>query len=103
MEESFPAVSTVMNRIGRERGWPPMKHDDYLQEANLHGANFIGSPREVVEKILFQREIFGHDRFMPQISVGPIPHAQVMHAVDLFGTKVAPEVRTALAPVPAGP
>ena len=49
--------------------------------ASLRGANFVGSPREVAEKILFQHEIFGHDRFLLQLSVGTLPHAE-HHAGD---------------------
>jgi probable LLM family oxidoreductase len=97
LDESFPAVSAMMNRIGRERGWSPMLRQDYDAAATRRGANFVGSPQEVVEKILFQHEIFGHDRFLLQTSVGPLPHAQVLRSIELFGTEVAPAVRKALA------
>jgi alkanesulfonate monooxygenase SsuD/methylene tetrahydromethanopterin reductase-like flavin-dependent oxidoreductase (luciferase family) len=62
----------------------------------LRGANFVGSPLEVVEKILFQHELFGHDRFLLQLSVGTIPHRSLMRAIELFGTEVAPAVRAEL-------
>ncbi|OFW79533.1 MAG: luciferase [Actinobacteria bacterium RBG_19FT_COMBO_70_19] len=97
LDESFPAVSEVMNRIGRERGWPPMSRSDYDDAATLRGANFVGSPRQVLEKILFQHEIFGHDRFLVQFSVGPIPHDKIMRSIELFGTEVAPAVREEIA------
>ena len=63
-----------MNAIGRERGWPPMTRADYEAAATLRGANFVGSPQQVVDKILFQHELFGHDRFLVQFSVGTLPH-----------------------------
>jgi len=97
LDGSFPAVSEVMNRIGRERGWPPMSREAYDEAATLRGANFVGSPQQVVEKILFQHEIFRHDRFLVQFSVGPIPHEQIMRSIELFGTEVAPIVRRELA------
>ena len=97
LDESFPAVAETMNRIGRERGWPPMARSDYDLAATLHGANFVGSPQQVIEKILWQEEIFRHDRFLIQFSVGPLPHAGVMRSVELFGTEVAPAVRKELA------
>ena len=97
LDESFPAVSAMMNRIGRERGWSPMLRQDYDAAATRRGANFVGSPQQLVEKILFQHEIFGHDRFLLQTSVGPLPHAQVLRSIELFGTEVAPAVRKALA------
>ena len=83
--------------IGRERGWPPLQRPDYDAAATLRGANFVGSPQQVVEKILFQHELFRHDRFLGQISVGDLPHRNVLRAIELFGTEVAPAVRAELA------
>jgi probable LLM family oxidoreductase len=90
---SFPSVQVVMNKIGRERGWQPMKRDQYEAAATLRGANFVGSPDEIIEKILFQHDIFGHQRFLLQLTVGSLPHSKVLHAIELLGTKVAPVVR----------
>ena len=67
------------------------------------GALLVGSPAEVVEKILFEHELFGHQRFLAQISVGPLPHAQVLRAVELLGAEVAPAVRKALGAATAAP
>jgi probable LLM family oxidoreductase len=92
-DESFPAVAAVMTKIGRERGWSPMTRQQFEGSRTLRGANFVGSPDEIIEKILFQHEIFRHERFLLQLSVGTLPHDKVMHAVELYGTKVAPVVR----------
>lgn len=100
LDESFPAVSEVMNRIGKERGWPPMSRGQYNAAAELEGANFVGSPDQVTEKILHQHEIFKHERFLLQLSVGTIPHAKLMHAIELYGGKVAPAVRAELGAKP---
>ncbi len=97
IEASFGPVSTVMNRIGRERGWPPLTRQDYESAATIRGANFVGSPEDVTRKILHQHELFGHDRFLLQVSVGTMPHDQVLRAIELLGTEVAPAVREALA------
>ena len=96
IERSFGPVASVMNKIGQERGWPPMTREQYAAAASLRGANFVGTPEQVVEKILYQHEIFGHDRFMLQLTVGSMPHEQVMHAIELYGTRVAPAVRAEL-------
>jgi len=96
-DEAFPAHKTVMDRIGRERGWPPMTRAQFDAAATLRGANFIGSPQEVAEKILFQHEIFGHQRFLVQFSVGTLPHASIMRSIELYGTEVAPVVRAEIA------
>ena len=53
--------------------------------------------RPVTEKILEQYEIFGHDRFLAQLSVGPMPHAELMRSIELLGTEVAPVVRDEVA------
>ena len=95
-EESFRPFATMMDRIGRERGWPPMTRKAFDAARTLRGANFVGAPEEVVEKILFQHEIFGHQRFLLQMSVGTIPHRKLMRAIELFGTEVAPAVRKEL-------
>jgi hypothetical protein len=51
----------------------------------------------VIEKILFQHEIFGHERFLVQFSVGTMPHASIMRSIELYGTEVAPGVRREVA------
>jgi probable LLM family oxidoreductase len=101
-DEFFPAYSSMMNRIGQERGWSPMTRRQFDVLRSSRGALMVGSPQEVVEKILFQHELFGHTRFLGQISVGDLPHAQVMRAIELLGTEVAPAVRAQLPPGPPG-
>jgi probable LLM family oxidoreductase len=92
-DEFFPSYAGMMSRIGRERGWPPMTRAQFDQLRSPRGALVVGSPAEVAEKILFQHELFGHERFLAQISVGAMPHDRVMRAIELLGTEVAPIVR----------
>jgi probable LLM family oxidoreductase len=96
-DEAWPPLSVMMNQIARERGFTPMTRESFDFSRGLRGADFVGSPSEVVDKILFQHELFNHQRFMLQIIGGGMPHAQVMRAIELFGDQVAPQVRTALA------
>jgi probable LLM family oxidoreductase len=96
-DEFFPSYSAMMNAIGRERGWAPIRRQDYEALRDLRGALVVGAPDEVVDKVLFQHELFGHQRFLAQISVGTLPHAQVMRAIELLGTEVAPRVRAEVA------
>jgi probable LLM family oxidoreductase len=96
LDESYPYVSAAMNKIGQERGWPPMQRPDYDAAATRRGANFVGTPQDVVDKILFQREIFGHDRFMIQFTVGGVPHEGILRSIELLGREVAPAVREQL-------
>lgn len=101
-DETYGPYKTMMDRIGRERGWGPMSRADFDASRTLRGANFIGSPQEIIEKILFQHEIFHHDRFLMQMTVGSIPHARIMRSIELFGTVVAPAVRKTLAAAEPG-
>jgi len=97
IEESFPSHHETMSRLGRERGWPPLTKQGFVAGTGPRGALLVGSPQDVVDKILFERKLFGHDRFLLQLSVGTMPHDQIMHAIELYGTKVAPAVRAAVA------
>jgi len=103
-DESFPSHAEVMSRIGRERGWPPLTRGRFEGERSPHGALLVGSPQEVIDKILYEYELFQHQRFLLQLSVGTMPHEKIMHAIELLGTKVAPAVRreTASRPASAG-
>ncbi len=92
-EEFFPSYAEVMTRIGRERGWPPTTRQQFEALRSPRGALLVGSPQEVIDKILFQYEIFGHQRFLAQLTVGSMPHDKTMRAIELLGTKVAPAVR----------
>ena len=97
IEELFPYAASMMNAIGRERGWQPMTRADYEAAATLRGANFVGSPQQVVEKILYQHELFHHDRFLVQFAVGSLPHDLMLKSIELLGAEVAPAVRAELA------
>lgn len=88
---------TMMNRIGRERGWPPAGREQYELLTAPDGAVAVGSPEQVAEKILMEHELFANQRYVGQISVGAVAHADVMRAIELFGTEVAPRVRAEIA------
>lgn len=97
IDDSFPSVAAVMNKIGLERGWPPMTKTQYEASRHLRGHLALGTPADVAEKILFQHEIFRHQRYLLQLTVGTMPHKKVMRAIELFGTEVAPVVRKEIA------
>src|ERR1700722_67223 len=67
----------MMNRIGRERGWPPSGRRDYEALRSLDGPLAIGSPDQLVEKILAEHALFGNQRYLAQMSVGAVRHADV--------------------------
>jgi len=89
----FGPYSAVMTRIGRERGWSPMTRGQFDAALGLHEHLVVGDVDAVVEKIVFQHAIFGHSRFLAQMSLGAMPHEAVLRSIELFGTEVAPRVR----------
>jgi len=92
-DEFYPSYAHVMSKIGGERGWPPMNRAQFEQLRSPRGALAVGSPQEVIDKILFEHELFGHQRYLAQMGVGTIPHDRMMRSIELFGTVVAPAVR----------
>lgn len=70
----------------------PLRRDD----RTIRGPT-LGSPQQVIDKILSQHELFGNDRFLLQMAFGAVPHKKVMRSIELLGTVVAPSVRKAVA------
>ena len=99
-DEFFPSYAAQMSRIGRERGWPPTTREQFNAGLGLRNHLAVGSPEQVIEKILYQHEKLAHQRYLMQMSVGTMPHDKTMRSIELFGTKVAPAVRKAVAAKP---
>jgi len=96
-EEFYEPYTSMMNAIGTERGWRPIARPDFDALRSPRGALVVGSPQEVARKILYQHELFGHDRFLAQISVGTLEHEKVLRSIELLATEVAPVVRKSVA------
>ncbi len=92
-EEFYPAYAKAMTGLGAERGWGPMTRLQYDSMRGPQGSLVLGDPTEVAETILRWRDILGIERFMLHISVGSLPHSQVLRSIELLGTEVAPLVR----------
>jgi probable LLM family oxidoreductase len=96
-DEFFPGYAKSFSDIGRERGWPPVTRAQYDALLGPTGALLVGDPETVAEKILHMNEVLGGvSRLTFQMSVAALPHARLMHAIELLGTRVAPLVRSAL-------
>ena len=96
-DQFYGPQAEVMNRIGRERGWGPTSRAQFDQAISPRGNLFLGDPDMVAEKIIRHAKLFRNDRFLLQMAIGLMPHAQIMRGIELYGTKVAPLVRAALA------
>jgi probable LLM family oxidoreductase len=94
-EEFYASYAVAMSRIGRERGWGPMTRDQYDLMRSPEGSLVLGDPETVAAKILRWKEILGVTRFELHISVGTMPHPQVLRSIELLGTSVAPLMREA--------
>lgn len=87
----------VMNRIGRERGWPPSGAPEYERLRSPRGALAVGDVEQVTEKILYEHELFHHTRYLGHMSLGAVSHRDVMRSIELFAGEVAPMVRAEIA------
>jgi probable LLM family oxidoreductase len=101
-EAAFPPYMLQMGKIGRERGWPPPTRHQFDAERSPHGAILVGSAQEAIDKILWEHELFGMTRFSLQFSVGTMPHREMLRAIELYGTVVAPAVKRAIAASESG-
>src|SRR3989440_1856569 len=97
-DEFFPGYARSFSEIGKERGWPPVTRAQYDAQLRQTGALPVSDPETVAEKILRVHESLGSiSRLTFQMSVADLPHAKLMRAIELLGTRVAPLVRSALA------
>ncbi len=92
-DKFFPPTAQVMNVLGKERGWAPYTRGTFDAASSLEGALYVGDAETVAEKIIFLRKNVGIERFMLHVPVGSMPHEDVLRAIELLGTEVAPIVR----------
>ncbi len=95
-DEYYPSYAAMMGRIGRERGWPPLSREQFEASRSSKGYLMVGSVQQVIDKILYEYELFNNTRFLAQMSVGPVLHKNILRSIELFGTQVAPVIRKAV-------
>lgn len=96
-EEFYPNYSNYWHYVNAQRGMRYfLSKEDFESITAGHNALFVGSPNEIIEKILMQHELFGHSRFMAQLDIGAVPFKQVAKSIELLGTKIMPAVNKAL-------
>jgi probable LLM family oxidoreductase len=94
IDEFYPYHSHYFDQLGRSRGrLMQLSRGEYERAASLKGAYFVGSPQQIIDKLLYQHELFGHQRFLAQIDLGGLPYAKVAQTIELLATEVAPVVR----------
>lgn len=92
----YPQYAAQMDRVGRQRGWPPYQKSQFDVGRSPGGHLIIGDAAEAVDKILRMQELFGLTRFSAHMDVGGPSHDSLMKSIEIFGTKIAPKVREAL-------
>lgn len=95
-EELWPHYAAMHDRIGAERGWPPLTRAGFEQSAGPNGALCVGSPATVAAKIVRTTKALRLSRFDMKYSAGTLPHALMMRSIELYGGQVAPLVREAM-------
>ncbi|HGL8234003.1 TPA: LLM class flavin-dependent oxidoreductase [Streptococcus pneumoniae] len=94
VKDYFHPTKQVVDAISKDRPhWQELRYEQYLEQAGPNGAMFVGNPDQVAEKLIRMIEDLGLDRFMLHLPLGSMPHDQVLRAIELFGTQVAPKVR----------
>ena len=91
-EQLWPDYKGMRDRIGAERGWPPMQRAEFEREAET-GSLYVGSPETVARRIASTARTLGISRFDMKYSAGALPHDKLMRCIDLYGSKVIPLVR----------
>jgi probable LLM family oxidoreductase len=95
-DELWPDYKVMRDRIGAERGWPPMQRAEFDREAD-HGSLYVGSPQTVARKIAATAKALSLSRFDLKYSAGALSHERILRCISLYGTKVIPLVREMLA------
>jgi alkanesulfonate monooxygenase SsuD/methylene tetrahydromethanopterin reductase-like flavin-dependent oxidoreductase (luciferase family) len=95
-DDLFADYKRMRDRIGAERGWPPLTPSDFAREIE-HGSLYVGSPETVARKIVSTAKALGVDRFDMKYSAGPLSHDKMMRCIELYGRKVIPLVRDMMA------
>jgi alkanesulfonate monooxygenase SsuD/methylene tetrahydromethanopterin reductase-like flavin-dependent oxidoreductase (luciferase family) len=94
VDDFFPGYAHTMTEVGKERGWPKMTRASFEAQRGPQGALLVGDPNEVVEKIIRHSQALGGiSRISFMMNPASLPHAKLMRATELIGTRIAPALR----------
>ncbi|MDP9289155.1 MAG: LLM class flavin-dependent oxidoreductase [Thermoproteota archaeon] len=94
VDDFFPGYAHAMTEVGKERGWPKMTRASFDAQRGQQGALLVGDPNEVIEKIIRHSQALGGlSRITFMMNPASIPHAKLMRATELIGTRIAPALR----------
>ncbi|MHC5201484.1 LLM class flavin-dependent oxidoreductase [Myroides sp. LJL119] len=95
-KDYFPIYKSQMDHIGSSRGWQPYTYEQYEYGREKEGALFIGDANQVIDKVLYQQELFGLTRWLMHMDLGAPNHKTIMKSIEILGDKVAPAIKKAL-------
>jgi len=95
-EHFYPYYSAYFSQHAPKASYlAAVPRETYDLRALPTGPLFVGSPQQIIDKVLYERELFGHDRFLAQVDLGGLPHAEVMRVIELLGAEVVPVLHRA--------
>ena len=98
-DEFFGPYSTLMNRVGKERGWSPLDRSQF-EQARAFGPLLVGSPEQIIDKMVEMYKLFKNSRFLVQMVDGDaISQKQNLHSIELLGKVISPEVKKRIAEI----
>jgi len=93
-DEFYPYYANYLEYVNKQRGMDTkIARSDFEHMASPETGLFVGSPQQIIEKILHQHELFGHQRFIAQMDIGGLPFSKVAEGIEMLATEVAPVVR----------
>jgi probable LLM family oxidoreductase len=96
-DEFFPYYFNYWSYVNRQRGMGTrMSREDFDHLASPNTALFVGSPQQIVEKVLRQHELFGHKRFLAQVDIGGLPFNKVVKNIEFLATEVVPLIKKSI-------
>ena len=93
LEEFYPHYSAYFREHAPRGNLGELSRDVYEQRASATGPIFVGSPQQIIDKLMYERELFDHDRFLGQVDIGGLPYTKVAKSIELLATQVVPVVR----------
>jgi len=96
IDDYYPGYARIFTKIGKERGWPPVRREHFDAQMSSYGSMLIGSPEEVAAKILRHSEALGGiSRVTFQMDNAGLSHEKLMRSIELIGKRVAPLINGA--------
>jgi len=89
LQGMYPHLNVGFQAI-RGTGYPKQQ---FAQAPDYRDALMVGSKEQIIEKILYQHELFGMQRFIAQIDFGGVPFDKLMKNIEIIGNDIIPAIK----------